>query len=46
METEQRLKRLCAAGAPSGFEGPAVAEARTLLEPLMDEVWVDHKREK
>ncbi len=41
METEQRLKRLCAAGAPSGFEGPAVAEARTLLEPLMDEVWVD-----
>ena len=41
METEQRLKRLCAAGAPSGFEGPAVAEARTLLEPLMDQVWTD-----
>ena len=41
METEQRLRRLCAVGAPSGFEGPAAAEARTLLEPLMDEVWID-----
>lgn len=41
VETEQRLRRLCAVGAPSGFEGPAAAEARTLLEPLMDEVWID-----
>ena len=32
------LKRLCAAGAPSGFEGPAVAEARTLAEEREDAV--------
>lgn len=41
METEQRLERLCAIGAPSGFEGPAVEAAKALLEPLMDEVWID-----
>lgn len=41
METEQRLKRLCAIGAPSGFEGPAVEAAKALLDPLMDEVWID-----
>ncbi len=41
METEQRLKRLCAIGAPSGFEDPAVEAAKALLEPLMDEVWID-----
>ena len=41
MELEQDLKRLCAAVAPSGFEGPAVRAARELLEPLMDEVWID-----
>ena len=41
METEQILKRLCMAGAPSGFEGPAVQAAKELLEPLMDEVWTD-----
>lgn len=35
------LARLCGAGAPSGFEGPAVQAARELLEPLMDEVWTD-----
>ena len=35
------LERLCAAGGPSGFEGPAVLAARELLEPLMDEVWTD-----
>ena len=35
------LERLCGAGAPSGFEGPAVQAARELLEPLMDEVWTD-----
>ncbi len=41
METEQILSRLCAAGAPSGFEGPAVQAARELLLPLMDEVRTD-----
>ena len=41
MDTEQRLERLCAVGAPSGFERPAALAARELLEPLMDEVWID-----
>ena len=41
METEWILERLCKVGAPSGFEGPAVREARKLLEPLMDEIWTD-----
>lgn len=41
METEQMLERLCAVGAPSGFEGSAARAAKELLEPLMDEVWTD-----
>lgn len=41
MGTEQRLERLCAIGAPSGFERPAALAAAELLEPLMDEVWTD-----
>ena len=41
METEQVLERLCAAGAPSGFERAAALEAKALLEPLVDEVWTD-----
>ena len=41
MEIEQYLERLCNLGAPSGFERPAVLAARELLEPLMDEVWID-----
>lgn len=41
METERILERLCAAGGPSGFEGPVVRAAKELLEPLMDEVWTD-----
>lgn len=41
METEQILKRLCAAGAPSGFERPAAQAALELLRPLMDEVRTD-----
>lgn len=41
METEQILERLCAVGAPSGFERPAALAAQELLEPLMDEVWID-----
>ena len=41
MEIEQYLERLCSVGAPSGFERPAVLAARELLEPLMDEVWID-----
>ncbi len=41
MEIEQILERLCALGAPSGFERPAAQAARELLEPLMDQVWTD-----
>lgn len=41
MEMEQRLERLCAVGAPSGFERPVVLAAREQLEPLVDEVWID-----
>ena len=36
MEIEQILERLCAAGGPSGFEGPAVLAARELLEAIRD----------
>ncbi len=35
------LKRLCSVGAPSGFERPAALIARELLEPLVNEVWLD-----
>ena len=41
MEIEQCLEQLCVIGAPSGFERPAVLAARELLEPLVDEVWID-----
>ena len=41
MDIKQILERLCTAGAPSGFEYAAASEARALLEPLMDEVWLD-----
>ena len=41
VDTEGILERLCAVGAPSGFERPAVLVAKELLEPSMDEVWID-----
>ena len=41
MDIRQTIERLCGSGAPSGFEGPAAAAARELLEPLMDQVWTD-----
>lgn len=41
LEMEQILRTLCAVGAPSGYERPAVLAAKELLEPLMDEVWID-----
>lgn len=41
MDMEQGLEQLCAIGAPSGFERPAALAAQKLLEPLMDEVWID-----
>ena len=41
VDTEQKLERLCAIAAPSGFERPAALAAREMLEPLMDEVWMD-----
>lgn len=41
MNTLEQLKRLCQTGGPSGYEAPVVQVARELLEPWMDEVWVD-----
>jgi len=41
VDTEQKLERLCAIGAPSGFEHPAVLSAKEMLEPMMDEAWID-----
>ncbi len=41
MDIRAALEKLCAAEAPSGFERPAVLCARELLEPLVDEVWID-----
>ena len=38
---EEILRALCGVGAPSGFERPAVLSARELLEPLVDEIWID-----
>ena len=41
VKIERMLERLCAVGAPSGFERPAVLAAKDMLEPLVDEVWID-----
>ena len=41
MKIEEILRALCGVGAPSGFERPAVLAARELLEPLVDEIWID-----
>lgn len=41
MKIERMLEQLCAVGAPSGFERPAVLAAKDMLEPLVDEVWID-----
>ena len=41
MDIRQTLERLCSVGAPSGFERSAALVAKELLEPLMDEVWID-----
>jgi len=41
MDIRAALERLCSVGAPSGFERPAVLAAKELLEPLVDEVWID-----
>ncbi len=41
MDIRSALERLCTADAPSGFERPAALAAKELLEPLMDEVWID-----
>lgn len=35
------LKELCAIPGPSGFEEAVVERAKELLEPYMDETWVD-----
>ena len=35
------LEKLCQANAPTGFEEPAVAVAKGLLTPLVDEVYTD-----
>ncbi len=41
LDYEWTLSRLCAVGAPSGFEGPAAQAAAELLRPLADEVTAD-----
>lgn len=41
LELKSALERLCALGAPSGFERPAAAAAAELLRPLVDEVEID-----
>lgn len=32
---------ICSLPGPPGFEGPVAERAKELLEPLMDEVWID-----
>lgn len=41
LDMRKALERLCTAGGPSGFEGPAAEIAAQLLRPLTDEVNVD-----
>lgn len=41
LDMRTALERLCAVGAPSGFEGPAAELAAELLRPLVDEVSTD-----
>lgn len=41
LDIRNALARLCAVGAPSGFERPAAEVAAELLRPLVDEVSVD-----
>lgn len=41
MDCKRILEELCGCTAPSGFEEPAVRIASRLLEPLVDEMWVD-----
>jgi len=41
MDLYHALERLCNQASPSGFEGPAAQAAKDLLEPLVDEVYID-----
>ena len=41
LDIRKALELLSGQTSPSGFEGPAAQAARELLEPLMDEVWID-----
>lgn len=41
MDIRAILERLCEANGPSGFETQAIQCAAQLLEPLVDETWVD-----
>jgi len=41
MELYETLCRLCGQAGPSGFESPVAQTAKELLEPLMDEVFID-----
>lgn len=41
MDIIKTLEKLSGMSGPSGFERSAMLVARTLLEPLMDEVWSD-----
>lgn len=41
LDIKSTLERLCALGAPSGFESPAASVAAELLRPFVDEVAID-----
>jgi len=41
MDIINTLKNLCELPGPAGFEEPVAEYAKTLLEPYMDEVWID-----
>ena len=41
MEIREMLERLCNTNGPSGFEQDVAKAAKQLLEPLVDEVWID-----
>jgi len=41
MKTKKILTELCQLPGPAGFEEPVTAHIKTLLDPYMDETWID-----
>ena len=41
MEIKNLLKELCELSGPAGFEEQVTAHVKTMLEPYMDETWID-----